>query len=129
MPLTRMEPDPPKAVHGLLRWFTLAVALVAVMPFCLVIASIPSFEEIFLEFDAVIPQFTVLVLDIPQAAYWAFATCAVFALVGSQFLNLSAPTRVAIHASVATALIVLAMLLFAAAFMPLIALTKKLSST
>jgi type II secretory pathway component PulF len=123
-----MEHDRPSAVYRLLRWFTLAVALAAAMAFCLVIASIPSFREIFIEFDANLPVFAMALFDIPQAVYWAVAACAVFALIGAQFLNLSAPSRVAIHAGIATALVVLTMLLFAAAFMPLIGLTSKVSN-
>jgi hypothetical protein len=123
-----METDRPDAVYRLLRWFTLAVALAAVMLFCLITASIPSIEGILMEFDAAFPVFAVALFDIPQAVYWAFAACAVLALIGAQFLNLSAPSRVAVHTGIATALVVLTMLLFAAAFMPLIGLTTKVSN-
>jgi hypothetical protein len=58
----------------LLRWLTLAVALAAVMPFSLLIATIPSFLEVFLEFDAEL----------------AVAAGAVSALIGSQFLTSAA---------------------------------------
>jgi type II secretory pathway component PulF len=123
-----MKPDLPGAVFGFLRWLTLAVALAAVILFALVVASVPSFLEVFIEFDAELPVFAQFLFDIPQGIYWAVAACAMFALIGSQFLNLSAASRVAIHAGVATALTMLTMLVFVAAFMPLIGLISKLSN-